>query len=192
VPTPRPDASEAPLYTAHEWDSVDKSGAPPLQDPGSVTGEMEGEFLRLLHAREICQALGLLNARTRYRFTGVYRADPPLLRNECLFDRENPQLSLGGEVARLDQTYCGIVTATHAPFAAIDSRTDRRLAAHAARDSVVSYAGVPIRTADGRIFGSLCHFDRRPRILPRNELELLQSMSHHLAGWITERARPEA
>src|SRR5690349_7006368 len=37
-------------------------------------------------------ALEFLNARTRYRFTGIYHAEPPLLRNLFLFDRENPSL----------------------------------------------------------------------------------------------------
>ena len=51
---------------------------------------------RLLHGRGLHAALGYLNERTRYRFTGLYRADPPLLRNIGLFDRENPDIDASG------------------------------------------------------------------------------------------------
>lgn len=130
------------------------------------------------------QALSALNSRTRFRFTGLYRVEPPSLRNEYLFDRENPSLSLGGEVTPLSNTYCGIVAATKQPFVADDAPHDARLVAHPARESVVSYAGVPVRTADGRIFGTLCHFDLRPRILPPDELAILEAVSTVLSGWL--------
>ena len=143
----------------------------------------------MLDTNGMCGALGLLNARTRYRFTGLYRADPPMLRNEYLFDRENPSISLGGDVNPLDHTYCGIVAATHAPFISIDARTDARLTNHPARDSVVSYVGVPVRNANGRIFGSLCHFDLRPRILPLDELAVLESISRCVSDWLARKDR---
>ncbi|HEY8310526.1 MAG TPA: GAF domain-containing protein, partial [Gemmatimonadaceae bacterium] len=108
-------------------------------------------------------ALAVLNERTRYRFTGVYRVDPPALRNEQLFDRENPTLALGGDVSSLENTYCGIIATTGAAFAAGDSRTDSRLTRHPSRDAVVSYIGVPVICTTGRVVGTLCHFDLRPR-----------------------------
>lgn len=37
-------------------------------------------------------ALRFLNARTRFRYTGIYAIDPPTLRSIDLFDRENPSL----------------------------------------------------------------------------------------------------
>lgn len=129
-------------------------------------------------------ALAMLNSRTRYRFTGVYRVDPPMLRNLYLFDRENPALSLGGENVPLESTYCGIVASTQAPFLAENAPTDPRLAAHPSRDSVVSYVGVPVRNADGRVFGTLCHYDVRPRMLPENELAVLEITSRCIASWL--------
>ncbi|HEY5086721.1 MAG TPA: GAF domain-containing protein, partial [Gemmatimonadaceae bacterium] len=156
-------------------------------------GTVEAQFRALLAASGMYVALGLLNARTRYRFTGVYRVEPPVLRNEYLFDRENPELTLGGDVSPLDHTYCGIVAATRAPFFSADARTDVRLAKHAARDSVVSYIGVPVVKTDGRIFGTLCHFDLRPRILPLDELAVLESISRLVSEWLADanRRQPE-
>ena len=129
----------------------------------------------------------MLNSRTRYRFTGVYRVDPPNLRNLYLFDRENPALSLGGETVPLERTYCGIVAATRTPFLSENASTDPRLADHCARDSVVSYIGVPIRNTDGRVFGTLCHYDVRPRMLPANELTILESTARYISAWLAAR-----
>lgn len=132
-------------------------------------------------------ALGRLNARTRFRFTGVYRADPPLLRNVYLVDRENPALDVSGAVCPLDETYCAITCAREARFATRDARTDERLVAHPARQSVISYAGVPLRLAGGRAWGTLCHFDLRPRLLPAAETAVLEAFAPVLVDWLAGR-----
>ena len=81
-------------------------------------------FARLLHGRGILAALGYLNERTRYRFTGLYHAEPPLLHNVALFDRENPDLDGSGAVAKLDETYCSITCRTASPFSTDDARRE--------------------------------------------------------------------
>ena len=119
-------------------------------------------------------ALSFLNARTRFRFTGIYRADPPLLRNVRMFDRENPTINVSGDELPLDDTYCALVWGEDRPFATRHSLTDARVAKHAARARVQSYGGVPIRDTGGRILGTLCHHDVRPRLLPRSEIGVLE------------------
>ena len=138
------------------------------------------------------EALAMLNSRTRYRFTGVFRVEPPWLRNLYLFDRENPALSLGGDMVPLDATYCSIVYATRSPFLAEETTTDPRLVAHRARDSVVSYFGVPVRNAEGRVFGTLCHYDLRPRMLPESELAVLEIVSRCISAWLASRSSSAA
>jgi GAF domain-containing protein len=171
--------------------AVDWTGDRDLAAAGTVGGNVEAHFHAALAADGMCAALAFLNARTRYRFTGLYRLEPPLLRNECLFDRENPSLSLGGETTPLAHTYCGIVAATHSAFLVDDSRNDARLTTHPARASVVSYVGVPIRAETGRVIGTLCHFDLRPRILPLDELTVLESISLSVSEWLsTGRSQP--
>ncbi|HET7189305.1 MAG TPA: GAF domain-containing protein [Gemmatimonadaceae bacterium] len=122
-------------------------------------------------------ALRFLNARTRFRFTGIYRADPPVLRNVWLFDRENPTLNVSGEVCPLEETYCAIVAGSQQPLRTADARRDARLTSHAAREHVISYCGVPIRRDDGLVWGTLCHFDVRPRLLARSEIEVLEAVA---------------
>jgi hypothetical protein len=138
----------------------------------------------LLRDAGIGRALQYLNARTRYRFTGVYRVEPPLLRNICLFDRENPTLDCSGALRRLDETYCSIVSDTSAPFATADAGRDPRVREHAARESVLCYSGVPIRLSSGAMWGTLCHFDLRPRLMADGEIAVLEAAAPGIAQWI--------
>ena len=152
-------------------------------DAPASASETASRCARILATDGPVGALRFLNARTRFRFTGIYRAEPPLLRNVWLFDRENPTLNVSGEVCPLEETYCAIVAGRGLPFRTADARRDARLATHASREHVISYCGVPIRRDDGRVWGSLCHFDVRPRLLPRSEIEVLEAVAGDVGRW---------
>lgn len=168
-------------------------GAGPRRDPGmnGTTTSRTDEALaraveRALEERGLAAAIGLLNARTRFRYTGVYRAEPPDLRNLCLYDRENPSLNVSGDVRPIEATYCSIVCATDRPFETPDAPADPRLRGHAALESVLSYVGVPLRRPSGVSWGVLCHWDPRPRLLPPRESEVLTLVAPLIAGWAIE------
>ena len=135
-------------------------------------------------------ALALLNARTRYRFTGLYRVEAPLLRNIHLYDRENPSLSLSGDIDMREETHCAFCgPAGYRPAPTI-ARTDARPWAVPARGAILSLVGVPLRGADGRVRGTLCHFDCRPRLTPVGEREFLARVAALLIGdWLDGAAR---
>lgn len=135
----------------------------------------------MLRAGDIHGALRAVNERTRYRFTGLYRCQPPRLRNVSLFDRENPTTHLGGDVCLLSETYCSIVAGGARPFHTADAAGDPLLLDHPARSSVVSYLGVAVRDATGAVWGTLCHFDVRPRLAPTGELPLMEWMARAIA-----------
>ncbi len=120
--------------------------------------------------------LQYLNGRTRHRFTGVYRFDAPTLRSVALFDRENPDLLIGGD-APMRETYCAIVGETERAFVTSDTMTDERVVDHPARASVMSYCGVLLRDSDGHAFGSMCHFDLRPRVSHESETAVLEAVA---------------
>ena len=129
----------------------------------------------LLAEGGIGRALAWLNARTRYRFTGVYRVEPPLLRNVALFDRENPYVNVSGEVSQLNDTYCAL-TVTSGALSIADAGSDAQLAQHPSRTSVISYDGVSMRLATGEVWGTLCHYDVRPRLLKPDERHCLEAV----------------
>jgi GAF domain-containing protein len=154
-------------------------------EPSTTTGEarrIAGSCAQLLSTDGPLAALRFLNARTRFRFTGLYRPEPPLLRNVHLYDRENPTLNVSGDVCRLDDTYCAIVCGGDRPFSTDDAPLDARLVSHASRDSIRSYCGVPIRHDSGCVLGTLCHFDVRPRLVSRSEIEVLTIVAACFAG----------
>lgn len=116
--------------------------------------------------------LAFLNRRAPHRFTGVYRVDGSVLRSLYLFDEENPALELGSD-APLRETYCSITAGASEPFATADTRADARLEAHPARETTLSYCGVPLIDEHGTTLGTLCHFDLVPRGIPVEEIEVL-------------------
>ena len=148
--------------------------------------EIRAAVAALLCQDEILSALGYLNGRTRYRFTGIFRFEPPILRNLCLYDRENPSLNLSGGVHPLDDTYCAIVRRSAVPFTTPDAPRDERLRSHRARRTVISYVGVPIRKRDGTLVGVLCHYDVRPRLGPEGEIATLERITPLLAKWLSK------
>lgn len=143
-----------------------------------------GEFATVLDRSGLHAGLGYLNGRVRFRFTGVYRFEPSALVNACLYDRENPWLDQCGTVLRLPDTYCVIARALGDVFATENAPEDPRLEGHSARNTVISYTGIPIRLPSGRVAGVLCHYDLRPRLLPKPELGILRSAADYLARWL--------
>ena len=141
-------------------------------------------FGALLQEEGLHAALAFLNARSGHRFTGIYRFDPPTLRNVHLFDSANPALEVTDD-APLRETYCSLVGDTAAPFATGDSRADERLAEHPARETTLAYCGVPLTRPDGTPFGTLCHFDVVPRRVRAGEIPVMQG-----AGTLIMQALP--
>ncbi|MDQ4079354.1 MAG: GAF domain-containing protein [Gemmatimonadota bacterium] len=154
----------------------------------SVLAPVVDEVGRLLKTAGVLAALGYLNARVRFRYTGIFHPEPPMLRNVSLFDRENPRLNVSGNVIPLVSGYCGIVYSTNGSFATPNAQRDPRLCSHPARSSMRSYAGVPISVDDGSAWGTLCHFDMRPRVIPPTELPLLELVAPFFADWVREHA----
>ena len=57
---------------------------------------------------------------------------------------------------------------------------DDRVRNHPKRPSVKRYCGVPILDRDGKMFGSICHFDLEPGKIADKEVDLLEQVSHLL------------
>ncbi len=162
-----------------------RSHARPTPDRDGETAHVRHEVASVLNRRGVLAALGYLNARVRCRYTGIFRPEPPRLRNIRLYDRENPTIDVSGIVIELNDGYCGLTCASAAPFATSDSRRDPRLRAHPARESMRSYAGVPLRIDDA-VWGTLCHYDMRPRVIPRGEVTVLEHVAPLFAQWVRE------
>ena len=124
-------------------------------------------FTRMLTQRGVHAALGYLNSRTTHRYTGIFRFDGQYSRNLVLYDRYDPKVRQGQDVP-LAEAFCSLVGRQEEPLQILDATLDPR--AWEVDTLVVSYCGVLIRDSQGRIFGTLCHYD----------LELCQALAMNL------------
>jgi hypothetical protein len=137
-------------------------------------GEQMAALQEVLAASGLHGALGHLNRRTPYRFTGVYRYDGDVLRNVALFDRWSPDVDQG-EDAPMGETFCAIVRDTGEWLEVTDGRADPRFP-WMRENAVVCYCGALIRDPEGKPFGTLCHFDVQRCQPSRSEVDLLRSV----------------
>lgn len=142
----------------------------------------ESTVSEVLERQGLHAALKLLNCRTPFRFTGVYRFDGAILRNVALFDRWAPDRSRGSD-APLGETYCAITGKLNDALLVSDGRRDPR---HPwmRGNSVVSYCGVPIRTESGVAVGTLCHFDDKPCQSQGREATFLMCIADAFLPWV--------
>lgn len=129
-------------------------------------------------------ALRLLNLRTSHRLTGVFQFKGELIENIAIFDRQNEKAPVWPTVPA-SRAYCSMARADNQSFILANSQTDARVEGHPSRDLVLSYCGVPLRGADGAVFGTLCHFDHQPILFTDIDIEFLEHASviiaRHLA-----------
>ena len=137
------------------------------------------KFEKLLAAQGVHEGLRFLNSRTPHRFTGIYRFDPPTLRNVHLVDSYTVECTKGDDVP-MTETFCSVVGEGERTFTTENSLADERLTTHPARETVLSYCGVLLRDAAGRPFGSLCHFDVVPCDVPIAEIPLMEAAAASL------------
>lgn len=124
-------------------------------------------------------ALALLNSLTPHRFTSLYRFDGPTLRNITFFDRENPDLETCDDIP-VESSYCVFVRDFSRSFLVYDAVNDARVRNHPKKTTVQCYCGVPLLDRNGKMFGSICHFDFKPGHISDRDVELLEYMARLL------------
>jgi len=145
--------------------------------PASISDvTIPANFERLLQEKGLPGALRALNATTPYRLTGVYRFEEGLVRSVVLFDRKNPELTVGVDVPWND-SYCRLVAEDGRRCEIADSLSDVRLRSHAAREAVQAYVAVLLKTPDGAPLGTLCHYDLQPIEPPADIFDALDRVA---------------
>lgn len=120
-------------------------------------------------------AIAFLNSLTGHRFTSLYRFDGGMLRNITFYDRENPDIGNCEDIPVM-ASYCVFVRDSGAKFMIAEAQYDDRVKGHPKQSTVQSYCGVPLLNREGKLFGTICHFDFKPGRIADLDIELLEYM----------------
>ncbi len=140
-----------------------------------VTGAFLTPIRRALQHDGLRGAVQELNQTVPHRYTGIFMAVGALLRNVALADKRVATPELWPPFP-LGDSFCSLMVDAGEPLVVHEARTDAREAvrAHPAERIVQAYCGVPLIDAEGRVLGSLCHFDEKPSALNLDLALLLQ------------------
>jgi GAF domain-containing protein len=140
----------------------------------------EEDFHLLLKAifrrHGVSRAIAFLNGMSAHACTGLYRLDGNTLTNLLAFARDDPSLTHLPPLP-LNETYCERVVESNAPFVVQDALVEDDLLHHPNRETVRSYAGVPIAGEAGQPWGTVCHFDASPYRLRPRDISRLQTFA---------------
>lgn len=117
-------------------------------------------------------ALDFLNTRTEYRFTFIYKSEPPFARRVLVHDRESLYISSRDPVP-VTQTFFEFML-SEPVFAVADGLLDERSCRHPARTHFRGFCGIQLLRADGRCYGWLAHASPGPVAVPEHEAGFLR------------------
>ncbi len=150
--------------------------------PPEVAAAM-AEVERELAQRGLPGALAVLNRRVPHRFTAVYRLVGQALHNVGTVDKHHHLEPMNLKVVALKDSFCQFVL-RDGLFLTRDSGNDSRLGGHPYGGIVGCYAGVPVRGRDGRLAGTLCHFDLESFDISDDEYLLLDRAARLMPAFL--------
>jgi GAF domain-containing protein len=153
-----------------------------LVAPAQVLRQSCGPLLAEIELGGVEAGLKFLNARTAYRYTGIYRFEGAMMRNIYLYDRRGEVESDFAKVP-LGDSFCQFVMADGG-FYTRDSGHDERLLGHPCRGVLNAYFGLPLSRRPGTLYGTFCHFDFKPIVIDDSEIEFLQSVTPWLMDYL--------
>jgi GAF domain-containing protein len=121
-----------------------------------------------------------LNAQIPYRYTAIFAFDGDLLRNVCLVDKEDPAVARC-EDQPITNSYCIYIHRSRERFSVEDAASDERVQDHPKLRSYQCYYGVPLFGSDGKLVGTVCHFDVSPRRVTAGVVSALDDLAPFIA-----------
>ena len=115
-------------------------------------------FRAIIVADGLWAAMRGLNAMSSYRFTAVFAFDGDLLRNLCLVDREDSNVKSCADQP-ITESYCIFIQRSGKLFSLEHALRDKRADGHPKQRSYQCYYGIPLVGRNGKLLGTVCHFD---------------------------------
>ena len=138
--------------------------------------ESTGDLATAISADGVFAGIRYLNGRVPHRCTAIYKLEDNTVRCLYLHDKQGELTPAFLAVVPLDDSYCQFVL-RDGYFGSDNTPDDRRLDGNPHQGVIVSYHGVPIVDAAGKLFGTLCHFDMVPHTLADDEFAFFQMAS---------------
>ncbi|SCK26516.1 hypothetical protein VAR608DRAFT_2166 [Variovorax sp. HW608] len=136
----------------------------------------------LLANSGIVPALAMLNDRTRFRFTAIYRLNGDVMHAAHAFDRESEYRSWL-KVVPLGRSFCQHAV-EHGEFVTSHASRDQRLTDRPYVGMVESYYGRLLTKESGEPYGTFIHFDLEPRSIPSEEIHFLREVIPQFVGYL--------
>jgi hypothetical protein len=128
----------------------------------------------VLASRGIVPALALLNDRTSYRFTAIYKLNGEVMHAAHAFDRDS-EYRTWLKVVPLGKSFCQYAL-EHGEFVTSHASQDQRLTSRPYCGMVESYYGRLLTRECGKPYGTFIHFDLEPRSIPAEEIGVLREV----------------
>ena len=116
-------------------------------------------FRATIAADGLWVAIRSLNAASPYRFTAIFGFDGDLLRNVCLVDKEDSTVKNCADQP-ITESYCIFIHRAAEPFSVEYALQDKRVDGHPKQRSYQCYYGIPLVGRNGKLLGTVCHFDK--------------------------------
>ena len=133
-------------------------------------------FKKTLDDEGLWTALRWLNSKVPYRYTAVFAFEGDALHNICLVDKEDPAVTYCGDQA-ISESYCLYIHHSGETFTVEEALLDARVEGHPKRTSFQCYYGVPLVGSDGKLLGTVCHFDVDPVRLTADVVMILDDVA---------------
>ena len=143
-----------------------------MLDAALDTTDQHDAFRQGLTDHGIRCALGLLNDRTSYRFTAIYKLVGSVLRAEYAYDRAC-EYRTWLMVVPLERSFCQYAIESGEFMTSCVSK-DPRLASRPYAGMVEAYYGQLLVRPDGTPYGTFIHFDLESRSIAADEIEFLR------------------
>jgi hypothetical protein len=138
------------------------------------------KFKTTLKADGLGAAMRWLNDRVPYRYTAIFAFDGEMLRNICLIDKDNSKITNCSDQP-ITESYCMYIHRSRERFSVEQALLDQRVEEHPKRHSVQCYYGIPLFGSEGKMLGTVCHFDSMPVRVTEEIAEALDDLAPVIA-----------
>jgi GAF domain-containing protein len=126
-----------------------------------TTPTLPEQFKNTIMTEGLWAAMRWLNTKVPYRYTAIFAFDGDMLRNVCLVDKQDPTIMRCGD-QQITDSYCIYIHQSREMFSVEEAGSDLRVRDHPKRSRYQFYYGVPLFASDGKLAGTVCHFDVDP------------------------------